>query len=62
MTAPGMPGEDVPFVRRATEFVELIESEIAQLGVSDALLKALDKAASSVREAENESHKTAKIP
>ncbi|CAJ0601202.1 unnamed protein product [Cylicocyclus nassatus] len=54
VTAPGMPGEDVPFVRRATEFVELIESEIAQLGVSDALLKALDKAASSVREAENE--------
>ncbi|KAK6750545.1 hypothetical protein RB195_002488 [Necator americanus] len=48
------PGEDVPFVRRAAEFVELVESEIAQLGVSSGFLEALEAAATSVRAAEVE--------
>ncbi|EPB70399.1 diacylglycerol kinase accessory domain protein [Ancylostoma ceylanicum] len=46
------PGEDLPFVRRAAEFVELVESEIAQLGVSSGFLEALEAAATSVRAAE----------
>ncbi|VDO88502.1 unnamed protein product [Heligmosomoides polygyrus] len=48
------PGEDVPFARRAAEFVQLVESEIAQLGVSSGFLEALEAAAVSVRAAEEE--------
>ncbi|KAK5984981.1 Diacylglycerol kinase [Trichostrongylus colubriformis] len=48
------PGEDLPFVRRAAEFVQLVESEIAQLGVSSGFLEALEAAAVSVRAAEEE--------
>ncbi|KIH42742.1 hypothetical protein ANCDUO_27269, partial [Ancylostoma duodenale] len=46
------PGEDLPFARRAAEFVELVESEIAQLGVSSGFLEALEAAATAVRAAE----------
>ncbi|KAK6052152.1 hypothetical protein COOONC_10343 [Cooperia oncophora] len=48
------PGEELPFVRRAAEFVQLVESEIAQLGVSSGFLEALEAAAISVRAAEEE--------
>ncbi|KHJ85668.1 hypothetical protein OESDEN_14601, partial [Oesophagostomum dentatum] len=59
VSAPGMtPGEDVPFIRRASEFVELVESEIAELGVSGVLLQALDTATAAVRAAEQEKKDT----
>ncbi|XGW27602.1 hypothetical protein V3C99_007868 [Haemonchus contortus] len=48
------PNEDLSFVRRAAEFVQLVESEIAQLGVSSGFLEALEAAAVSVRAAEEE--------
>ncbi|PIO64673.1 diacylglycerol kinase accessory domain protein [Teladorsagia circumcincta] len=48
------PSDDLPFVRRAAEFVQLVESEIAQLGVSSGFLEALEAAAISVRAAEEE--------
>lgn len=44
----------MPFARRAAEFVQLVESEIAQLGVSSGFLEALEAAAVSVRAAEEE--------
>ncbi|WKY03246.1 hypothetical protein Q1695_004748 [Nippostrongylus brasiliensis] len=53
-TSLAAPGEDVPFARRASEFVQLVESEIAQLGVSSGFLEALEAAAISVRAAEEE--------
>ncbi|CAB3409023.1 unnamed protein product [Caenorhabditis bovis] len=54
-TAPSTPtalssqSETIIFSRRAAEFLRLVESEIAQLGVSSAFLEALDKAALLVR-------------
>lgn len=42
----------MPFARRAAEFVELVECEIALLGVSSGFLEALEAAATSVRAAE----------
>ncbi|CAD6190816.1 unnamed protein product [Caenorhabditis auriculariae] len=53
-TAPSTPTalsaqEDVSFRRRASEFVRLVESEIAQLGVSSAFLEALDAASTALR-------------
>uniref|UniRef100_A0A1I7XSW1 Diacylglycerol kinase n=1 Tax=Heterorhabditis bacteriophora TaxID=37862 RepID=A0A1I7XSW1_HETBA len=57
-TAPSTPtavfsSEEVPFARRAAEFVCLLESEIAQLGVSNVFLEALEAAATAVRTAED---------
>ncbi|KAE9420131.1 hypothetical protein Angca_004883, partial [Angiostrongylus cantonensis] len=63
-TAPSTPttlaaslmtsGEELPFSRRAAEFVQLVESEIALLGVSSGFLEALEAAAVSVRAVEDE--------
>uniref|UniRef100_A0A158P7Y3 SAM domain-containing protein n=1 Tax=Angiostrongylus cantonensis TaxID=6313 RepID=A0A158P7Y3_ANGCA len=47
-------GEELPFSRRAAEFVQLVESEIALLGVSSGFLEALEAAAVSVRAVEDE--------
>lgn len=54
-TAPSTPtavGEGMLFSRRAGEFLRLVESEIATLGVSSNFLEALETATAAVRTAD----------
>ncbi|PAV91156.1 hypothetical protein WR25_10970 [Diploscapter pachys] len=59
-TAPSTPTHEmVSFVKRACEFVRLVETEMTRLGVSNAMLEALD-AASNAISAQQEAEQSAK--
>ena len=48
-TAPSTPTHEmVSFVKRACEFVRLVETEMTRLGVSNAMLEALDAASNAI--------------
>ncbi|CAJ0564809.1 unnamed protein product, partial [Mesorhabditis spiculigera] len=62
-TAPSTPTalavEEAPFTRRAAELVQLVESELACLGVSQAFLSALENASTAVQRLDEASYRNA---